>query len=440
PTTTASTETKSTEKNVTHPKTENKTIATKTVSPVTTTETKTETATQPTATKTESATTATSPATKAALLKYYDALFDKLELAGAPYSANKPIPVDAPLPEGLVYKIQIGAFKNPIPQDLFKGLKPIMAETTPQGYKRYTAGIFQKFTAANQAKTQVNNLGYRDAFIVAFYNGKRISLNEAMNKAKESGENVDLSTASSVVATTTTTTQPVVNPETNTATATDVKNVGGLFYAIQIGVFSKPVSSTQLYNISPLNSESTEKGLIRYTTGRFTSEANAVKARNNIAGKGIADAFIVAYHNGKRISLAAAKNLIDTQGANVISKDKQEYSFVPSDTTTSESSAVSLTTSSNKGIVFKVQVGAYKEKVPIGEANKLLKISDKGIKTFKDENGLMIYTVGEFLEYETANKQKEQIISQGVTGAFVIAIKNGKKIPASEALDLIKNK
>ena len=38
----------------------------------------------------------------------------------AAYSSAKPIPVNEKLPEGLIFKVQIGAFRNPIPQDLFK--------------------------------------------------------------------------------------------------------------------------------------------------------------------------------------------------------------------------------------------------------------------------------------------------------------------------------
>ncbi len=372
------------------------------------------------------------------VLKYYDALFDKLELNGNAYSESKPIPVDAPMPGGLVFKVQIGAFRNPIAQNLFKGIKPVTAEKTPQGLMRYTAGLFNKFETANNAKTQVNGLGYRDAFVVAFFNGKRISINEALAKAKENGENVDLSAIN-------TTTQPAlassaIGSSTSTAVATDVRSLAGLFYTIQIGVFSKAVNSTQLYDIAPLNSEKTDNGLIRYTTGRFNDEAKASKAKNNISQKGITDAFVIAYHDGKRISLSAAKALIDAQGKNVLSKDKQEYTFVPSDTTTTEASATTLTTSSNLGIVFKVQVGAYKEQVPIAVANKLLANSKRGIKTFRDDNGLLVYTIGEFLEYESANNLKAELVKNGLNDAFVIAFKNGKKITATEALNLIRNK
>jgi hypothetical protein len=344
------------------------------------------------------------------------------------------------MPEGLVFKVQIGAFRNPIPQGLFKGIKPITAETTPQGFKRYTAGLFRKFSAANAAKKQVNDLGYRDAFVVAFYNGKRIPMSEAIAKARENGETIGITTSTMTGASTSLSASQISESGISSAIGTDVKSVSGLFYTVQIGVYSRPVTSSQLYNISPLNMERTDNGLIRYTTGRFDDEAKAIRSKDNIVAKGISDAFVVAYYNGRRISLSAAKALINSEGTTVLTKDKQEYSFFPSDTTTSESSAASLTAASNKGIVFKVQVGAYREQVPIEDANKLLKLSTRGIKTFRDENGMTIYTVGEFLEYESANNMKAQIVKEGFTDAFVIAFKEGIKMSAATALELLKNR
>ena len=169
-------------------------IVSESINPPVNASTSNETKIEPVNPPVNTATTASST-----LLKYYDAIFDRLDLAGSSYSASKPIPVDAPMPEGLIFKIQIGAFRNPIAQNLFKGIKPITAETTPQGLKRYTAGLFQKFSTANDAKKQVNGLGYRDAFVVAFFNGKRISMNDALAKAKENGETIDNVLASSSV-------------------------------------------------------------------------------------------------------------------------------------------------------------------------------------------------------------------------------------------------
>jgi hypothetical protein len=387
------------------------------------------------------------------LLAYYDALFDRLEFKGSNYSPSKPIPVDAPMPEGLVFKVQIGAFKNPIPQDLFGGIKPITAETTTRGFMRYTAGLFAKFNLANKAKNQVVDIGYRDAFVVAFFNGKRISINEALAKAKENGESVENLTISSAVPSTfvsiPSNSTPLSSSDNTSfssnsglqiAITTDVKSINGLFYTIQIGVFSKPVSSIQLYNLSPLNSERTDNGLIRYTTGRFDDMAKAINAKNNISQKGISDAFIIAYRDGKRIGISSAKSMIDSEGKEVLSKNKQENTFTPSDITTTEASGKTLTAASNSGVVFKVQVGAFREQVPIDIANKLLANSERGIKTFKDENGLLVYTIGEYPAYETANNLKTQLVSEGLKDAFVIAFRNGKKMTATAAIELIKNR
>ncbi|HET7818601.1 MAG TPA: SPOR domain-containing protein, partial [Bacteroidia bacterium] len=200
----------------------------------------------------------------------------------------------------------------------------------------------------------------------------------------------------------------------------------------QIGVFSKPTTSVQLYNINPLNSEKTVDGFIRYTTGKFTDEKAAIKAKNNIVSKGIKDAFVVAYYNGKRISINQAKGLVSAEGEQIITKGKQENPVFNSNTSSTPSG------SPDKNIVFKVQIGAYKEKVPIEEANRLLRFANSGIKTFTDEGGLMIYTVGEFTDYQEANSLKAQLISQGLTDAFVIGMKNGKKISASEMLQFTK--
>jgi hypothetical protein len=46
----------------------------------------------------------------------------------SPYSETNPIPINPPLPEGLVFKVQIGAFNSPVKTDAFNGLSPVSAE------------------------------------------------------------------------------------------------------------------------------------------------------------------------------------------------------------------------------------------------------------------------------------------------------------------------
>ena len=89
------------------------------------------------------------------------------------------------------------------------------------------------------------------------------------------------------------------------------------------------------------------------------------------------------------------------------------------------------------GVVFKVQIGAFKEEVPLEIANKFLKIARKGIKNYKDTNGLTIYTVGTYKTYEEANAVKMEVISEGdIKDAFMIAYNDGVKISIEEAKTL----
>ena len=53
-----------------------------------------------------------------------------------------------------------------------------------------------------------------------------------------------------------------------------------------------------------------QKGVYRYTTGRFRSVKDAVAMQKTIREKGFKDAFIVAFNNGERISLQQAKELL----------------------------------------------------------------------------------------------------------------------------------
>jgi len=96
---------------------------------------------------------------------------------------NKHILVNSELPMGLIYQVQIGIYKNPISQDIFKGLTPIFAVSVPQGIT-YSTGMFEKFADATQAKDYVKSIGLNDAFVVAFYNQKKIALAEAQKIEK----------------------------------------------------------------------------------------------------------------------------------------------------------------------------------------------------------------------------------------------------------------
>lgn len=84
--------------------------------------------------------------------------------------------------------------------------------------------------------------------------------------------------------------------------------------------------------------------------------------------------------------------------------------------------AVTPASSPSEAVTYRVQLGAAKVKNPQLYA-KLKDVSEV------EENGMYKYYSGSFKTVEEANKRKEEVSKQGFTGAYVVAFKNGVKIP-----------
>lgn len=105
---------------------------------------------------------------------------------GGFYNENVPIPSNDKGPDGLVFKIQIGFFKSQLPPEHFDGIFPLSSEKVDNTYYRYIAGNFAKYNEAKTAKNTVVDKGYSDSFIVAYFNGEKISISEALKKRQDS--------------------------------------------------------------------------------------------------------------------------------------------------------------------------------------------------------------------------------------------------------------
>ena len=98
------------------------------------------------------------------------------------------------------------------------------------------------------------------------------------------------------------------------APARQVETVKGLFFTVQVGVYSRPVALDKLFNITPLNSERTENAKIRYTTGVYVDMEKARARKDEAVAHGVKDAFITAYLNGTRIPMRDARALLNRFG------------------------------------------------------------------------------------------------------------------------------
>jgi hypothetical protein len=97
---------------------------------------------------------------------------------------NKHLILDQELPPDLLYQVQVGVYKNKVLYEIFKGLTPVYGKTTPQGIS-YSIGMFSTFADASQAKEYAKSIGLNDAFVVAYYNRKKISAAEAQKLEKK---------------------------------------------------------------------------------------------------------------------------------------------------------------------------------------------------------------------------------------------------------------
>jgi hypothetical protein len=98
---------------------------------------------------------------------------------GAAYADDK-IKIDPEMPSGLIYRIQIAVFRNPVAPSYFKGISPVYGfKVAGTDKTNYCAGIFRRSSDARKALQQVKDTGFRDAFIVALSDNKPVSADRA---------------------------------------------------------------------------------------------------------------------------------------------------------------------------------------------------------------------------------------------------------------------
>jgi hypothetical protein len=93
------------------------------------------------------------------------------------------------VPDGLIYRIQVAVFRNPITTDFFKGIVPVYGYR-PEGsdLNKYYVGMFRRFSDARNALEEVREIGFKDSFIASFERNKPISASDAAILEKEWGK------------------------------------------------------------------------------------------------------------------------------------------------------------------------------------------------------------------------------------------------------------
>ncbi|MFA7116215.1 MAG: hypothetical protein WC140_03125 [Bacteroidales bacterium] len=92
------------------------------------------------------------------------------------------------LPDGLVYQIQIFVSTRKASIKYLKGLSPIFYKKLKSRKYLYTVGLFDTEKEAVSHLNQVKRTGFKNAFVVAFNNGKALSLKNAKIKILENSK------------------------------------------------------------------------------------------------------------------------------------------------------------------------------------------------------------------------------------------------------------
>lgn len=104
------------------------------------------------------------------------------------YKPDEKIVVDGNIPQGLIYRVQVAVFRNPVAPSYFKGMDPVYGFTLAgKGLTIYYAGMFRQMKEASKALASVRQLGFKDALIASLMDGKSISADRAAILEKEWG-------------------------------------------------------------------------------------------------------------------------------------------------------------------------------------------------------------------------------------------------------------
>ena len=189
---------------------------------------------------------------------------------------------------------------------------------------------------------------------------------------------------------------------------------------VQIGAFNRRMKKSVFNGMPNVVGIKGDDGLYRFYSGSFTDKFKAAQHKVDLTLSGYNDAFIVAFQKGKRISLKEA-------GFDV----KKNFT---------ENLEVSTTLSGNQinpeKVRFKIQVGAFKEKISESILESYRKLGNvKAVSNL--QQGYTKYYMGDFMDYENALKYRKILVENGLIDCFIVGEFQSNIITSKQARDLL---
>lgn len=175
----------------------------------------------------------------------------------------------------LIYFVQIGTFTSAKTKVDLQTSNNLYYDQLTDGRIQYFEGPYYRYADVQNKLKNVKANGYNDAFVVAYNNGSQTTVDKA------------------------------IKIEQNVNTSNQV------VFRVQIGAFSKTLSSNEIdqkygkikdiYSIHTHNSNN----LTIYSAGETNTFTDAKKMQQTIANLGYTDSFVIAFKNGKQVSLSS---------------------------------------------------------------------------------------------------------------------------------------
>ncbi len=184
--------------------------------------------------------------------------------------------------KGVFFKIQIAASKTPLSVEqlntVYKTSEMFNVEKDGEWYKY---SVIQKFYNYDEAIAYKGNLKIKGSFIIAYKEGKRVSVDEALKKEDEK--------------------KAIVENNAIDPVKKEINESGKTIFRLQIGISTLRMSDKEIAEFKNAGNPVLtidHGGWFSYNVGEFNSELEAQKFKK---AKGMVDASVVKFVNGELI-------------------------------------------------------------------------------------------------------------------------------------------
>ncbi|MDD4107153.1 MAG: SPOR domain-containing protein [Prolixibacteraceae bacterium] len=101
----------------------------------------------------------------------------------------------------------------------------------------------------------------------------------------------------------------------------------------------------------------------------------------------------------------------------------------------------STVVSKSSNLVYKIQIGAYRGRLPAYVERLYKKLSlIRNLENYTDEEGVVVYTTGNLTNYDDALRMREQVKQEGIKDPQIVPYFNGKRITLERAKEIESGK